>query len=108
MFEPKFGKSFGIGRLELARGLTLSVGVAGHHLVDGGRVVEQARSACSSSTRIIVTLSVTCASLGSVSQNWRPSVFVLIGLKTLFTLSGTFSSGSQRSRWLGAALEVDT
>ena len=39
--EPKFGKSFGVRRFELARGADLVGRVAGHHLVDGGGVVEQ-------------------------------------------------------------------
>ncbi len=42
MFEPKFGKSFGRRRLELAGRADLVGRVAGVHLVDGGRVVEQA------------------------------------------------------------------
>ena len=39
--EPKFGKSFGTGGLELARWADLVGRVARHHLVDRGRVVEQ-------------------------------------------------------------------
>ena len=40
-------------------------------------------------------------------MTWMPGTLVAIGLKTLRTLSGTFSLGSQRSRWLGPALEID-
>src|SRR5882724_11676853 len=36
-----------------------------------------------------------------ISVNWVPVNFVGIGLNTDFTLAGTFSFGSQRSRWLG-------
>ena len=54
-----------------------------------------------------MNLSVICASLGRISVNLDARHLGAIGLKTLRTLSGTLSLGSQRSRWLGPALEVD-
>ena len=48
-----------------------------------------------------MNLSLICASLGKFSVNWMPGILVGIDLKALRTLSGTFSFGSHRSRWLG-------
>ena len=48
-----------------------------------------------------MNLSFTLASSGRISVKLMPGILVEIGLKELRMLSGRFSLGSQRSRWLG-------
>ena len=57
MLRAEVGEVLRAGRLELARRADLVGRVAGHHLVDGGRVVEQAVGRVAHG-RIIVNLSV--------------------------------------------------
>ena len=100
MCEPKLGKSLGVRRLELAGGADLVGRVAGHHLVDGGRVVEQAvgRVAHRADHReLVVHLRELRQDLGEL----MPGIFVGMVLNALRTLSGASALGSHRSRWLG-------
>ena len=101
MLRADVGEILGARRFQLAGGADLVGGVAGQHLVDRRRVIEQAERACSSWQRSIVTLSLTWASFGISSVNLQPGTLVSMALKTLLTLAGTLSLGSQRSRWLG-------
>ena len=107
MLQPTLGKSFGTRRLQLAGGADLVGRVAGEHLVNGGRVVEQSdrRVAHRADQRDLVV------DLGELWQHFgelrTPGSLVSIGLKTLRDVVGNVVLGVPKVEVAGTSLEVE-
>ena len=107
MLRAEVGEVLRAGRLELARRADLVGRVAGHHLVDRGRVVEQPvrRVAHRADHRELVgDLRRAC---GRISVTWMPGILVAIGLNDAADVVRHVFLGVPQVEMARAALEVD-